>query len=265
MKAVITGASSGIGAALARELHAAGWQVTLVARREAQLRALAAELGSRCRVVVQDVSAGCEWIEREGEIDLLVNNAGIQTVGWFPESNAAADARVLDVDLAAPIALARRVAPRMVARRAGMIVNVSSVAALTPPPGMAVYAAAKAGLGAFSEALATELEGSGVGVLTVYPGPIENGSPQEAYDVYGRQSVAGKMPSASAAALARAMRRAIERRKRRLIFPRFYMLTWWLSAFARWVVSRGTPKVRPAELPHPSPGLRPPSPAGRGE
>jgi len=258
MHAVITGASSGIGAALARELHRAGWRVTLVARRAALLASLAAELGERCQVVVQDVSAGAAWLAPLGPIDALVNNAGIQTVGSFATSDAVADERVLEVDLAAPIALAREAVKAMVARRAGTIVNVSSVAALTPPPGMAVYAAAKAGLGAFSEALADELRGSGVHVLTVYPGPIDNGGPQEAYDVYGRKSVAGRVPIASAAQIAVEIRRAIERRKRRLIYPRFYWLTWWLAAFARWVVGRATPKVG-----HPSAGAsRHPLPAG---
>ncbi|MFT3843222.1 MAG: SDR family NAD(P)-dependent oxidoreductase [Myxococcaceae bacterium] len=243
MKAVITGASSGIGAALARELHRAGWDLILVARRESLLRELAGELGERCQVLVKDVADGVEWFAELGPIDLLANNAGIQTVGAFADSDPIADAEVLAVDLAAPIALARVASKAMVGRGTGVVVNVSSVAALTPPPGMAVYAGAKAGLGAFSEALADELRGTGVHVLTVYPGPIINGGPQEAYDVYGRQSVAGKMPVATAAQIAVEIRRAIERRKRRLIYPRFYSLTWWVNAFARWVVGRFTPRV----------------------
>jgi short-subunit dehydrogenase len=251
VKAVITGASSGIGAALARELHRAGWELVLVARRESLLRELAAELGERCQVLVQDVAGSVEWLASVGPIDVLVNNAGIQTVGAFVDSDPVADAKVLAVDLAAPIALARAAAKAMVARGAGVLVNVSSVAALTPPPGMAVYAGAKAGLGAFSEALADELRGSGVHVLTVYPGPIINGGPQEAYDVYGRESVAGKMPVATAAQIAVELRRAIERRKRRLIYPRFYALTWWINAFARWVVGRFTPRPSPAASRHP--------------
>src|SRR5437763_1835143 len=102
MNAVITGASSGIGAALARELHRSGWNLTLVARREGLLHSLATELGDRCRVVVQDVSEGIAWLGALGPIDVLVNNAGIQTVGSFVDSDAGADARVLAVDLAAP-------------------------------------------------------------------------------------------------------------------------------------------------------------------
>ncbi len=248
MHIVITGASSGIGAALARELHRTGAHLTLVARRAPLLEALARELGERCRVVAHDLTDGDGWLaeaERLGPIDVFVNNAGIQTVGWFPHSCPEAGRRVLEVDLHTPLRLARAVLPAMLARRSGLLVNVSSVAALTPPPGMAWYAAAKAGLAAFSESLADELKGTGVGVLTVYPGPIDNGGPQEAYDVYGRQSLATRMPSASAAALAVQLRKAIERRSRRLIYPRFYALAWWLAALARWLVGRGTPAVRP--------------------
>jgi short-subunit dehydrogenase len=153
------------------------------------------------------------------------------------------------LNLMAPIALARAVVPEMVARGAGVVVNVSSLVALAPPAGMATYAGAKAGLAAFSEALGDELAAAGVHVLTVYPGPIDNGSPQEAYELYGRRSIARRLPVGRADALAREIAVAIRRRRRRLIYPRFYMVAWWIAPLVRWLVARSAPRVlaAPAE------------------
>jgi short-subunit dehydrogenase len=242
MHAVVTGASSGIGAAIARELHAAGAHVTLIARREKLLAGLAAELGDRCHYLVRDLTdPSADWLDearRLGPIDMLVNNAGSQTAGPFVDSDGVERERMLVLDLLTPITLAHAVAPDMIARGAGVIVNISSLVALTPPAGMASYAAAKAGLAAFSESLGDELAASGVHVLTVYPGPVDNGSPQLAYDLYGRESLATRLPVGSAAALAREIAVAIGRRRRRLIFPRFYRIAWWAFPLTRWKVGR---------------------------
>jgi short-subunit dehydrogenase len=248
MHVVITGASSGIGAALAREYHAAGASVTLVARRRALLEALAAELGSRCDVVVADVAddSAPGWLDEaagRAPIDVFINNAGINEAGAFASFHPSGGRRMLEVDLLAPLLLARAVLPRMLARGAGVLVNVASVAALAPPAGMAWYAAAKGGLAAFSECLAAELEKTGVRVLTVYPGPIDNGAPQQTYDLYGRDSAAGRLPVGRASTLAARIRTSVTRGRRRLVYPRFYALARWLPAVARWLVDWGTPTV----------------------
>ncbi len=253
MHAVITGASSGIGAALARELHGAGAQVTLVARRKNLLEGLAQELGERCQVIVRDLTRPplVDWLtepERWAPIDVFVNNAGVQQPGLFQSADETLGNALLDVNLLVPIALARAVVPRMLERGTGTLVNVSSVAALAPPPGMARYAAAKAGLAAFSESLRVELEGSGVHVLTVYPGPIDNGAPQDTYELYGRESLAGRLPVGTASGLAGAIRRAIQHSRARLIYPRFYAVAWWAPPLVRWLVSRGTPKISAASV-----------------
>jgi short-subunit dehydrogenase len=250
MHVVITGASSGIGAALAREFHAAGAAVTLVARGAERLAALASELGAGCRTVTQDVTAPGDWLRQThawAPIDVFINNAGIQNAGPFATSRLEEGVRVVGVDLLAPLSLTREVLPQMLRRGTGTLVNVSSVAALAPPPGMAWYAAAKAGLAAFSEALSAELADSGVHVLTVYPGPIDNGTAQLAYALYGEDSVATRLPVGQPAALAREIRRAVTRRRPRLIYPRFYALAWWFAAAARWLVARGAPRLRATE------------------
>src|SRR5579863_6838848 len=116
MHVVITGASSGIGEALARELYGAGAHVTLVARRGARLSALSDTLGAqRCRTVVCDLAnSGTEWIDeadRVAPIDVFINNAGIQAAGPFARSDQEVGKRLLAVNLLAPLALTRAVVP----------------------------------------------------------------------------------------------------------------------------------------------------------
>jgi len=261
MHAVITGASSGIGAALARHLHRSGAQVTLVARRQAHLEALSHELGEGCRWAVHDVSqepsAWVEELERTEPIDLFINNAGIQALGAFATSAPEVGRRILETDLWAPIALARAVLPGMLARKSGTLVQMASVAALIGPAGMAWYAGAKAGLAAFSETLHVELRETGVHVLTVYPGPIDNGAPQEASTFYGESSVAARIPIGSADDLAREILRSVRKRRARLVYPRVYAAAYWLTPAARWLVGRATPRF--AVLPP----AGPPAPPGR--
>jgi len=245
MHVVITGSSSGIGACLAREYHSAGAHVTLVARRTSLLEKLRDELAERCEVVVADLStADCtRWLGAR-PIDVFINNAGFNITGPFDFADDAEVAKMFQVDLLAPIALARAVVPAMRARGHGTLINISSVAGIVPPAGMACYSAAKAGLAAFSEALNAELSASGVHVLTVYPGPIDNGNRQDSLTVYGPNSMAGAVPWGQAKDLARAIRRAAEARNDRLIFPRFYNLSRGFPSIARFLVNRFTPQMR---------------------
>jgi len=246
MHVVITGASSGIGACLAREFHQSGAEVTIVARRSALLEQLKAALGSRCEVVVADLAARepARWVdevEARRPIDVFINNAGFNISGPFDAASPPDVERMFQVDLHAPIALARAAVPRMIARGSGALVNISSVAGIVPPAGMACYSAAKAGLAAFSEALRAELQHTGVHVLTVYPGPIDNGAQQENEAMYGAAAKAA--PWGDPRELSRAVRLALLRRRARLVFPRFYAAARAFPQLARWVVDASTPLI----------------------
>jgi len=179
--AVVTGASSGIGADIARELAGRGHGVTLVARREGRLRELAAELGKTVRVEViacdvadSDARASLfdEIADRGLAIDILVNNAGIGTMGAVERSTLAEEIAQVRVNVEAVIDLTTRVTQQMVPRRRGAILNVGSTAGFHPFPGQSGYAGTKAFVHTYSEGLRGELAGTGVTVATLCPGPV---------------------------------------------------------------------------------------------
>ena len=255
---VVTGASSGIGAAVAREYAAAGARLTLVARRRALLEPLAASLTTsfktQTHVVVADLSilAGATgWLadaeQALGPVDVLINNAGVQIVGPTPGCDLEAAEALLRVDLLAPMRLCLAVLPGMIARGRGCVVNVASMAALAPTPGMFYYSAAKAGLGGASEALRGELRGTCVDVVTVYPGPVRTDMEAAARTRYQPSRIADNLPTGDPAVLARRIRRAVERRHARVLFPRFYHLARWFPGVTSWVLGRYTPALRPPE------------------
>lgn len=249
MHVAITGASSGIGAALARELAKAGHAITMVARRRALLEALAAEIGPATFVVEHDLAdAGraTGWIApveaARGPIEALVNNAGVENTGPSHTADPAGCRRLIDLNLTTPVLLTRHLLPAMRARRQGFLVNVASVAALVPLPLQTYYGGSKAGLAAFSESLRGELLGSGVHVLTVYPGPVKTAMGEAGWEGLGGRENLPRMPEGTPEVLARRIRRAMERRRARLVYPRFYALSRWLPWFARWSVDRFAPR-----------------------
>jgi short-subunit dehydrogenase len=250
----ITGASSGIGEALARELLQAGAAVTLIARRRERLEALARTAGGRSQVIacdLGDVAHALDWIapaEAElGPIDVLVNNAGVMQVVRTVDIDPTRARAELELDLWVPLALCRAVLPAMLARKSGTLVQISSVAALAPTPGMSHYNAAKAGLAAYSESLRGELRGSGVNVLTVYPGPVATALEQNSRAAYDPRDMglASRLPVGKPEVLARRIRRGIERQRARIIYPRFYTLTRYFPTITRWLLDRASPTPRP--------------------
>ncbi|MGA2441134.1 MAG: SDR family oxidoreductase [Tepidisphaeraceae bacterium] len=180
--ALVTGASVGIGRDLAELFAHDGHQLVLTARSEPQLQELAAKLRGQYRVnvevIVQDLSVAdapqrvFDCLQSK-PIDYLVNNAGFGKLGPFAESDLSTQLGMLQVNVVALTHLTRLFLPGMLKRGSGRIMNVASVAAFLPGPRMAVYHASKAYVLSFSEALASELSGSGVTVTAMCPGPTK--------------------------------------------------------------------------------------------
>lgn len=182
--AVVTGASSGIGEAIARELASRGHGVTLVARRAEKLRELADELSARVRVEVlpadlsvrSDRADLLQRIEHLGLVpDILVNNAGLSTLGPVAASDPDAELNMIEVDVASVADLCSRFLPGMTARRRGAVLNVASTAAFQPLPGQAGYGACKAFVLSYTQSLSGELKGTGVTATALCPGPVDTG------------------------------------------------------------------------------------------
>jgi short-subunit dehydrogenase len=180
---IVTGASQGLGLVTARALAEAGAQLALAARSVKKLEEAAASLadtGVRVLTVACDVTRTADRqallarVQAEcGELDVLVNNAGIEELSPFAEQDPETMARVIETNLLAPMLLARAVLPAMLARGHGHIVNIASLAGRTGMPFGAVYAGSKGGLAEWSISLAAELQGSGVQVSVICPGFVE--------------------------------------------------------------------------------------------
>jgi len=181
---LITGASAGIGREFARQLAGHAGALVLVARRLERLEELRDELTRRdpnlnVHVHAADLSQPgqveelCTWLEREDiAIDFLINNAGLGDYGPFATSELIRDEAMLLVNVVALTALTRRLLPPMIADKRGAVLNVSSSASFLPMPGFAVYAATKAYVTSFTEAIRAELHGTGVTVASLCPGPV---------------------------------------------------------------------------------------------
>lgn len=178
--AIVTGASRGIGAHIARSLAAEGVNLALVARGGDALSALARELstgGVRAVPIVADLAdlsrldSLIERAEAElGPLDILINNAGIHAVRMFADESPAQTEEMLHVNLLSPIQLTHALLPKLLARKAGHIVNVASLAGKTSAPYTVSYSTSKAGLVGFSHCLRNELRGTGVSVSVLCPG-----------------------------------------------------------------------------------------------
>ena len=222
--ALVTGASAGIGVAVARELASHGARLILTARRRERLEALAAELaanGTETRVVVADLSDAAApqqiYDATEGAglaVDILINNAGLGQYGAFATNRAEQDARQVRVNCEAVVRLSRLFLPRMVERHRGWVLIVSSMASFQPIPYTATYAATKVFDRFFALGLAAEVERYGIKVTALCPGPV----PTEFSAVAGWSGMSKRLASQTPEEVARKAVAALAR-GRRVIVP----------------------------------------------
>jgi uncharacterized protein len=174
-RVLLTGASGGIGNAIARALHARGASLAITGRRADALESLKTELGDRVDVLVADLADHEDVAAlpgRAGTIDVLVANAGLPGSGELVDFEPQHIDRAIDVNLRAPMQLTRALLPGMIERGRGHVVFVSSLAGKVPAAGSTVYSATKFGLRGFGDSLHDELHATGVGATTVFPGFI---------------------------------------------------------------------------------------------
>jgi len=217
--AVVTGATGGIGAAFARSLAARGHKILAVARAADALARIADEVratGAAVETVVADLASveGLEEVAAKavalGDIEVLVNNAGLSTAGHFLDQSADKELASIRVNVEALYVLTRRLVPIMVERRRGRVINVASTVGFQPVPFWTTYAATKAFVLSFGEALAFELRGSGVRVLTLCPGFTRTAL----YGESGMPGLAGRiLPSTTPERVVRAALAASDRRR----------------------------------------------------
>jgi uncharacterized protein len=176
-RVLLTGASGGIGGAIARDLHSRGATVVVTGRRREALDALRAELGERVQPVVADLSrpeAPAGLLADAGEVDVLVANAALPASGRLDSFSEEEIDRALMVNLRAPIQLARALSEAMAERGRGHLVFISSLSGKVAAGAGSIYSATKFGLRGFAFALREELHGTGVGVTTVFPGFVSD-------------------------------------------------------------------------------------------
>jgi NADP-dependent 3-hydroxy acid dehydrogenase YdfG len=220
--AIITGASSGVGAAAARQFAASGTTVVLAARRAESIAALAAELGGLA--LATDVTRLDQLellvkttIKRFGRIDILVNNAGTNERGNFDTISPEGIAAIVDTNLKAPMLLTRLAMPHLI-DSGGVVINVASIAGHVPLPGEAPYSASKWGLRGFTFAVREEMQHRGVALCAVSPGPIA--TPFIFDDIDHTPDLVFSQPFLTADEVAEAILACASDRKRERAMPR---------------------------------------------
>jgi uncharacterized protein len=239
--ALVTGASSGIGAEFAKQLSARGYEVILVARRVERLDQVASELSGPTHVIACDLANDSASLESKVaalglQVDVLVNNAGFGTHGHFTNIDPVRDAEQVRLNCEALVTLTHAFLPGMVERRHGGVITVASTAGMQPLPYETTYSASKAFARTFSDALSAELRGTGVRTLCVNPGPVPTEWQEAAgYPPGHLPPVPGKI---SAEQVARESLRAFDR-GRRTIIP---------GTVIRWYLRISKPAPLPLKL-----------------
>ena len=238
--ALVTGASSGIGEAIALELARRGHQLVLVARRADRLHALAESLSRPAHVLPADLSSRTDRAALPGRVaalgltpDILVNNAGLSVGAPVAKSVPEQQLNLVEVDVVAVVDLCSRFLPAMVERGRGAVLNVSSLAGFYPLPGQAAYGAAKAFILSYTESLHTELRGTGVSASALCPGPVVTGLDEVAgFSVGERAAVLPSFMWKSADEVARAGIDGLAANKARVVPGRANQLAVAFCRFA---------------------------------
>jgi uncharacterized protein len=250
-RVLITGASSGIGAELARKLAPEGADLVLAARRKPELDALAAELaghGGRVDVLPADLATarGADALAAAaGDVDVLVNNAGVD-VAARPWKDGLADRgdRLMQVNLLSPLRLSNKLLGQMVERGQGVVVFIASVSAWVPFPGGSYYAASKAGLAMAAESFRVDLKGTGVRVLCVYAGPIRTAMLARTDKNQAMKDFFGRLPTGRADVLAGRIVRALRADEHTVVYPAVYHGTRLFEGLTRWAARQIAPAAR---------------------
>jgi short-subunit dehydrogenase len=248
---LVTGASSGIGAATARRFARAGYRVVLAARRQERLQALAEELqlnGGQVLPVIADMSKLEQiqelvqtTLEAYGRIDILFNNAGFGVLDWLEELEPEHGVQeLIQVNLTGLVWMAQAVLPTMLKQRSGHIINMSSVVGLLAPPTYTVYAATKFGARGFSEALRREVRLFGIHVSGIYPGVVTTEfAGHKGFNSKTEMKSPGWL-TLSADQVAEAVWGLARRPRRMLVIPWLYRPVCWFNALfpgaVDWIV-----------------------------
>ena len=210
-RVLLTGATGGIGRAIAHELHLHGAELVLTGRRENELSTLAGEVNGTALIADLALPADLERIVDEaGQIDILVANAGLPGSGELLDHTVSEIDSALAVNLRSPIVLTRMLLPEMLERGRGHFVYISSISGKVAANGTAIYSATKFGLRGFATALRADLHGTPVGASTVFPGFIRDAGMFHEAGVKLPKGVGTRSPEQVATAVARAIERASE-------------------------------------------------------
>ncbi|MCB9607419.1 MAG: SDR family NAD(P)-dependent oxidoreductase, partial [Polyangiaceae bacterium] len=246
---LVTGASSGIGEALAMELGARGAKVTVAARRVEKLEGVVntiREKGGEANAIRADLSlpgSGLELARRVrddfGHVDILVNNAGVSGgVSQFTEKNPAEIRECIEVNFAQPMALTHQLIPGMVERGYGCLVSVATASVFFPTNLASVYIATKRALVSIDEVLRIELAGSGVHVLTVFPGPVDTPMLTKLMATDQRAAKVLGPFKGTTDKLAKLTAKAIERERESIVYPAQFGVGRWVSPIMGTIMAR---------------------------
>jgi uncharacterized protein len=240
--AVVTGASSGIGAATARQLANAGLTVVLVARRLERLLGLQAEItsaGGKAEVIAADLRSETERVgvfEQVGAADVLVNNAGFGWYGYFNEMGWETARDMLQVNVEATAHLTSLFLPGMKERNRGHIINVGSISGSIPSQGIALYGATKSFLDNFTTALVRELRGTRVHASVVRAGPVQTEFGETALGLKNGGHVPTERVGVSAEVVARRVWKLLLQPRRVIYVPRWLGIVPWAELSFGWVI-----------------------------